>query len=67
MCAHGTACTSGRDSYAIGRGMHILVVEDEEAIQKFVESPLSMELLAGKFTDGGKVTVDVEDEKVVFK
>jgi ATP-dependent Clp protease ATP-binding subunit ClpC len=37
------------------------------AIQKFVESPLSMELLAGKFTDGGKVTVDVEDEKVVFK
>jgi len=37
------------------------------AIQKFVESPLSMELLAGKFTGGGKVTVDVEDEKVVFK
>jgi len=37
------------------------------AIQKFVESPLSMELLGGKFTDGGKVTVDVEEDKVVFK
>jgi ATP-dependent Clp protease ATP-binding subunit ClpC len=37
------------------------------AIQKFVESPLSMQLLGGKFTNGGKVTVDVEDDKVVFK
>src|SRR5258706_119464 len=37
------------------------------AIQKFVESPLSVELLGGKFTEGGKVTVDVDDDKVVFK
>jgi ATP-dependent Clp protease ATP-binding subunit ClpA len=37
------------------------------AIQKFVESPLSVELLGGKFANGGKVTVDVEDGKVVFK
>jgi len=37
------------------------------AIQKFVESPLSMELLGGKFTGGGKVTVDVEDDKLIFK
>jgi ATP-dependent Clp protease ATP-binding subunit ClpC len=37
------------------------------AIQKFVESPLSVELLGGKFANGGKVTVDVEDGRVVFK
>jgi ATP-dependent Clp protease ATP-binding subunit ClpC len=37
------------------------------AIQKFVESPLSVKLLGGKFTGGGKVTVDVEEDKVVFK
>jgi ATP-dependent Clp protease ATP-binding subunit ClpC len=37
------------------------------AIQKFVESPLSVELLGGKFAEGGKVTVDVEEDKVVFK
>ena len=36
------------------------------AIQKFVESPLSVELLGGKFTNGGNVIVDVEDGKVVF-
>ena len=37
------------------------------AIQKYVESPLSVELLGGKFANGGNVTVDVEDGKVVFK
>jgi ATP-dependent Clp protease ATP-binding subunit ClpC len=37
------------------------------AIQKFVESPLSVELLGGKFVNGGNVVVDVEDGKVVFK
>jgi ATP-dependent Clp protease ATP-binding subunit ClpC len=37
------------------------------AIQKFVESPLSVELLSGKFAGGGKVVVDVEADKVVFK
>jgi ATP-dependent Clp protease ATP-binding subunit ClpC len=37
------------------------------AIQKFVESPLSVELLSGKFAKGGKVTVDVHADKVVFK
>jgi ATP-dependent Clp protease ATP-binding subunit ClpC len=37
------------------------------AIQKFVESPLSMELLAGKFTEGGSVKVDVAEDKIVFK
>jgi len=36
------------------------------AIQKFVESPLSIELLGGKFAGGGTVKVDVEDDKIVF-
>jgi ATP-dependent Clp protease ATP-binding subunit ClpC len=37
------------------------------AIQKYVESPLSVELLAGKFKNGAVVTVDVEDNKIVFR
>ncbi|HAV78029.1 MAG TPA: Clp protease [Anaerolineae bacterium] len=39
------------------------------AIQKNVESPLSVELLGGKFKDGGSVQVDVDDEnnKIVFQ
>lgn len=36
------------------------------AIQKFIESPLSVELLGGKFKDGGKVKVGVADDKIVF-
>ncbi|MBI5951296.1 MAG: AAA family ATPase [Chloroflexi bacterium] len=37
------------------------------AIQKYVESPLSVELLAGKFKDGAVVMVDVADNKIVFR
>jgi ATP-dependent Clp protease ATP-binding subunit ClpC len=37
------------------------------AIQKFVESPLSMELLGGKFAEGGAVKVAVKDDKIVFE
>jgi ATP-dependent Clp protease ATP-binding subunit ClpC len=36
------------------------------AIQKYVESPLSVELLGGKFKDGAVVLVDVKDNKIVF-
>jgi ATP-dependent Clp protease ATP-binding subunit ClpA len=38
------------------------------AIQKYVESPLSVELLSGKFKDGAVVTVDVDAEanKITF-
>jgi ATP-dependent Clp protease ATP-binding subunit ClpC len=41
----------------------------KRAIQKNVESPLSMELLGGKFKDGGSVKVDVDEEsnKIVFQ
>jgi ATP-dependent Clp protease ATP-binding subunit ClpC len=37
------------------------------AIQKYVESPLSVELLGGKFKDGVAVIVDVKDNKIVFQ
>jgi ATP-dependent Clp protease ATP-binding subunit ClpC len=36
------------------------------AIQKYVESPLSMELLGGKFKDGAVVLVDEKDDKITF-
>lgn len=38
------------------------------AIQKYVESPLSVELLSGKFKDGAEVIVDVEpnENKIIF-
>ena len=41
----------------------------KRAIQKNVESPLSMELLEGKFKDGGNVQVDVDEDenKIVFE
>jgi ATP-dependent Clp protease ATP-binding subunit ClpA len=39
------------------------------AIQKNVESPLSVELLSGKFKGGATVMVDVDEEKnkIVFQ
>ena len=37
------------------------------AIQKFVESPLSIELLGGKFSAGGTVIVDVGEDKIIFR
>ena len=37
------------------------------AIQKYVESPLSVELLGGKFKDGVMVLVDVKDNKITFQ
>lgn len=36
------------------------------AIQKYVESPLSMELLSGKFKDGAVVLVDEKEDKIIF-
>ncbi len=36
------------------------------AIQKYIESPLSVELLAHRFKSGATVLVDVENEKIVF-
>ena len=39
----------------------------KRALQKHVESPLSISLLSGEFTSGDTVLVDIEDNKVVFK
>src|SRR4030095_14423028 len=36
------------------------------AIQKYVESPLSLELLGGKFKDGAAVLIDEKDDKIIF-
>ncbi|MBT4841881.1 MAG: hypothetical protein HON91_05525, partial [Anaerolineae bacterium] len=40
----------------------------KRALQKFVESPLSMKLLQGDFSKGGSILVDVdaEENKIVF-
>ncbi len=39
------------------------------AVQKYVESPLSVELLGGKFKDGATVLVDVDtkNNKLTFQ
>ena len=39
----------------------------KRALQKHVESPLSISLLSGDFVPGDTVIVDIEDKKVVFK
>ena len=36
------------------------------ALQKFVESPLSVSLLSGDYQEGDTVLVDMQDEKIVF-
>ena len=36
-------------------------------IQRYVESPLSVELLRGKFADGAKVRVDLQDGALTFE
>jgi ATP-dependent Clp protease ATP-binding subunit ClpC len=39
----------------------------KRALQKHVESPLSISLLSGQFKPGDTVLVDIEDNEVVFK
>jgi ATP-dependent Clp protease ATP-binding subunit ClpC len=36
------------------------------ALQKFVESPLSISLLSGEFKQGDTVLVNLENEKIIF-
>ena len=38
----------------------------QRALQKYVESPLSVRLLEGKFNEGDTILVDVEEDKLVF-
>ena len=37
------------------------------ALQKFVESPLSIRILRGDFIEGDKILVDVDENEIVFK
>ncbi len=37
------------------------------ALQKYLESPLSIELLSGNFREGDAILVDVEDDHLVFR
>ncbi len=39
----------------------------KRAIQQFIENPLAQELLAGKFTVGDVIVVDVENDEFVFR
>jgi ATP-dependent Clp protease ATP-binding subunit ClpC len=36
-------------------------------IQKYIEDPLSEELLRGKFPNRGKIQVDIKEEKANFQ
>lgn len=38
----------------------------KRAIQKYIENPLSMELLQGNVAAGGRITADVETDQIVF-
>jgi ATP-dependent Clp protease ATP-binding subunit ClpC len=39
----------------------------KRALQKYVESPLSISLLSGEFSQGDTVLVDIEDDEVTFE
>jgi ATP-dependent Clp protease ATP-binding subunit ClpB len=39
----------------------------KRAIQKYIENPLAMEILEGRFKEGDHITADVDEGKVVFK
>jgi ATP-dependent Clp protease ATP-binding subunit ClpC len=39
----------------------------KRALQKHVESPLSISLLSGEFSQGDTVLVDIEDDEVTFR
>ncbi len=39
----------------------------KRAIQKFIENPLAMEMLQGRFGEEANITADVEGGKIVFK
>jgi ATP-dependent Clp protease ATP-binding subunit ClpB len=38
----------------------------KRAIQKYIENPLSMEILKGNIPEGTKIEADVEGERIVF-
>ena len=38
----------------------------KRAIQQYIENPLAMDILKGRFGDGARIRADIEGEKVVF-
>ena len=38
----------------------------KRAIQQYIENPLAMEILKGRFDDGAKICADLEGDKIVF-
>jgi ATP-dependent Clp protease ATP-binding subunit ClpB len=38
----------------------------KRAIQQYIENPLAMEILQGRFGDGAKICADLEGEKIIF-
>jgi ATP-dependent Clp protease ATP-binding subunit ClpB len=39
----------------------------KRAIQKYIENPLSMEILQGNISEGTKLRAEVEGDRIVFK
>jgi ATP-dependent Clp protease ATP-binding subunit ClpB len=39
----------------------------KRVIQKYIENPLSLEILEGKISDGARVSAEAEGDKIVFK
>ena len=39
----------------------------KRAIQKYIENPLSMEIINGKIAEGARIEADVESDRMVFK
>ena len=38
----------------------------KRAIQKYIENPLSMEILEGRINDGARVCADADEDTIVF-
>ena len=38
----------------------------KRAIQQYIENPLAMEILKGRFSDGANIRADLEGEEIVF-
>ena len=39
----------------------------KRAIQRYIENPLSMEILQGKFPEGTRITADAEGDRIIFR
>jgi ATP-dependent Clp protease ATP-binding subunit ClpB len=39
----------------------------KRAIQQYIENPLAMEILKGRFSDGANIRADLEGEEIVFE